>query len=501
MGTCDVSLREATRVLGVPVETLREWIRRGRLQARRAGQVYFLDRAELERLRAHRARLAEWPRLVDVARRLGIHRNQGAALCQAEGLPVEKDFHDDCRISPAAVAFLERRVALEAERRDWVRLNDLARELGLPDNVVSGGVRNHKVEYGHDIVGRVILPPATVRWVREWRQSLHQQRAAAAVIGERRLLSLRATAGRAAEKFATAGSAEHARIAEKMRLRYRHAVRQGLPVFRMHREPFLEEQTAAQLIDAVTAAEACRLTGASRSRLRWWEHRGVLRQVSIPGMGKLLSYSALLDLLASQPMVGGNNSGVDVMPVAMLPPWHEMERRLTPAGSSLGTLLALGGGAADTEIDALQRGSGVISARLAAAVREWLRAVGRGSLPPKPLINDPAHREALGRAPELPSLLAWFCGLPSEHLAGVFRLGLRRRVNDRELDAFCGHLASGQPVRVYDPANAFGPQDFLVDPTAEDLGPVRRVERSVVEVAWMRRGPLQMRHGPAGGRN
>ena len=48
-------------------------------------------------LKKRREGLKGWPRLVDVARHLGIHRNQGEAICRRAGLPVEKDFADEVK--------------------------------------------------------------------------------------------------------------------------------------------------------------------------------------------------------------------------------------------------------------------------------------------------------------------------------------------------------------------------------------------------------------------
>lgn len=122
--------------------------------------------------KAHQDRLLAWPRLEDVARLLGIHRNQGESLCRAGGFAVEKDLTDDCRIPPEAVAYLNRRVEAEAAWRDWMPLIKLAEELAVPRNVLDGGLRKQRLEFTKDHFGQIILPPASVERLRAWRRKL-----------------------------------------------------------------------------------------------------------------------------------------------------------------------------------------------------------------------------------------------------------------------------------------------------------------------------------------
>jgi hypothetical protein len=130
----------------------------------------------------------------------------------------------------------------------------------------------------------------------------------------------------------------------------------------------------------------------------------------------------------------------------------------------------------------------------------WLRAVASGHLPPKPAMDTAEHREALTRAPELPSMLAWFAGIRRELFAHVLHPGIRGLVNPEELSAICGHLTTGGAVRIYDPCRGYRPGEFLLDAAGcGDLGAVRRFDSSSIEVDWMRRGSLKMSHSPAGG--
>ncbi len=493
----EFSVAEAARLLGANPRSIRDWIQCGRFAARREGRRYFLSDAFVRSLKAHEERVRKWPRLVDVSRRFGIHRNHGASLCRVAGFSIEKDLTDDCRIPPEAEAWLAERMKAEAARRDWVPLVALAKQLGVPRNVLDGGIRKHGLAFAKDYTRQVVVPPATVEWLCGWRRKLDGYRSEATEAGDRRLHPIHATAAKAAEKFAKRGDDAHAKKTQALIHRYRYWAKEGMPVARMDRQLFVDEATHDALVDDVSPIEASRLTGIKIGRLKRWAAKGIVQQTKVAPTRRSLSFSSVLAAAAACVKEGRTVHGV---PVQMLLPWPELIGRLCPPGAvSLERMLELSADATPRDIGALVSGAGFVSRAVWRILDDWLRAREAGRLPPKPPMTTQQHRDALTRAPELPFLLGWFSGIRDAHFAAVLRPGLRNQVNGDELTALCGHLTAGTPVRVYEPERAYRTGEFLVDSNGEDLGAVRAAHPSHIEVEWMRRGALKMSHHATNG--
>ena len=492
-----MSISEAAQLLGANPRSLREWIRCGRFSARRKGRRYFLADAFVRSLKAREDRLRTWPRLVDVSRQLGIHRNHGASLCREAGFSIEKDLTDDCRIPPEAGAWLAERMKAETARRDWMPLVRLAKQLGVPRNVLDGGIRKHGLEFARDYTRQVIVPPATVEWLRAWRRKLDGYRSDAMATGGQVLHPLHATASKAAEKFAKRGDESHASKTRALIRRYRYWAREGMAVTRMDRQLFVDEETHKALIDDVSPAEASRLTGIPVGRLKRWAANGIVRLTKVAPTRKSLSFTSVLTVAAA---CVKEDRPVHGVPAQMLLPWPELVCRLRPPRDiPLERLLELAAEATPRDIKALVSGIGFISHSVWKILDGWLRARDAGQLPPKPPMTATHHRDLLTRTRELPCLLGWFSGIRDEHFAAVLRPGLRNQVNGDELTALCGTLSAGTPVRVYEPGHTYRTGEFLVDSNGEDLGTVRAAHPSHIEVDWMRRGALKMSHRAVGG--
>ncbi len=485
------TVSEAARVLRVHPRSLRDWIQKGRLRARFEGGRYVFDEAVISALRARQDRVLAWDRLVDVSRRLGIHRNLGESLCRSAGFAIEKDLTDDYRIPPEAIRHLESCIEANARQQGWTRLSDLANELGLPRNVLDGGIRQQGLELGYDHSGQITLPPASCDALRAWRQKLELANSDEAIVEGRRVYSLCRTAAEAAEKFAIPGSTKHRELTETLIARYRYWIAQGLPTIRLVRQRFFDEATHRALVDDITLLEASRLTGISHGRLKHWAATERIVQTEVSPTRRSFSFGSVLSVIAEE--LG--EKAPPQMGVRSLPSWRELGRRLRlPNGVSLRRWLILAAGASLEELHALESGAGFVSAKLWRMVTGWLRAIEAGRRPPKRAIDSPSHHDELIRAPELATLLSWFSGLDSELFGDILWRGMVNRAQMQEVCLVCDHLIRGGAVRPYEPLQAFNGGELLLDPNGCDLGMVQRRDVNQIRVDWMRRGTLTMRH-------
>lgn len=494
-----LTLSETAEALSVSQKLVQKMLRTGRLKGTKTHK-WSIPAEQVLSLKKRRERLKGWPRLVDVARHLGIHRNQGEAICRRAGLPVEKDFADDCRIPPKAVALLASRVKKFRERADWIRLQDFAAQMGLPSNVIGNGMRMMKLKSGHDLSGQVIFPEETRQKLIEWRASVAERRKSIRVRNDQKLYKLRRTAEESAAFFATPGTPEHATKARALKARYQFWAQRGLPSVRMGRARFFTEEIHHALLDEISVSEASEFAGVSVATIKGWGQMKMLPTLAAAPTRRSYSRAGLVALLRDRYRNSAKLMRRSHVPARLLPPWSALIDELRTSREVLSDCLRLLGSADQEDLDALGRGHGFIQRDVWLILERWRGELAEGRRPTwtvptctaEPLPTEQVTAEAFVQ------VLSFLCAVPPEHFEPVKRVPFKQPFTFRKLGEICRMVSAYERCpRIYGSHSSFQVQDVLLDPWAHDIGTVNRVvDHRMMLVRWFRRGELRMAQCP-----
>ena len=490
-----LTLSEAADRLGVSEKLIRKWIKTGRLQGTKDHR-WAIPEEPILALNERQAEMRHWPRLVDVSRELEIHRNHGESLCRRAGLPIEKDFSDDYRIPPKAVAYLRSRVVEQHERQDWISLRAFARELELPANVLDGGLRKLGLEFAHNLSGQVIFPVETCRKLRDWRAAVAEGKRPVLVDGGERLFKLRRTAEESAAFFAAPGSQDHTAKVRTLTARYRFWIQRGLPSVRMGRTNYFTEEVHRILLDEISLSEAAKFANVARNTIKGWAQRKWLPTLEVAPTRRSYSRSGLITLLRRRFRTEGKLRARTHVPVRLLSPVSELTDELGTNETTLSRILRLVGGATPNDLETLAVGQGSISRGIWLTLEQWRDDLAEGKRPSWSGIQSAPESIAPGLllAENLPEVLTFFSEVPREQLEKLFPRRFAENFTRLEMmDLFrqvCRHQGR---LRVYDPPGNFEVGELLLDRYAHDVGTVSQlVDGATMEVDWVRRGKLRV---------
>lgn len=493
-GQCSMTLCEAARELGVSNGLVRKWLETGRLTGEKVHQ-WAIPVSEVELLRKRRDSMKHWPRLVDVCRDLGIHRNLGESLCRRANMAVEKDFSDDYRVPPSAVKHLRGCVNAQAKRKDWIALQDFANELGLPPNVVDGGMRKLGLQFDHNFSGQVVFPEKTRRELLKWRESIAERRRPVLRHQGEKLFKLRCTAERSATFFASAGTPEHAAKVEALCARYRFWIQRGLPSRRMGRTHYFDQATHELLLDEISTSEASGVAGVAKTTIKDWARKGWLACIEIAPTRRSYSRSGLLALLRKRFREEGKMRRRPVVPVQMLPSLGVLCEELQIRNSEVFChILQLAAGASREDCVSLQQGHGMVARSIWETIEGWRADVAEGRRPScrgSENVAPDAGEESLAA---LPDVLAFLSGVSKDRFESVLGSRFTKSLTPLEVSGICSLISRHHGrLCVYNTSGHFFVGDLLIDPDAVDFGAVREmVNGSAMEVDWVRRGRLRM---------
>ena len=491
-----MTLCEAARTLGVSNGLIRKWLETGRLTGVKVHQ-WSIPASEVALLRKRRDAMKHWPRLVDVCRELTIHRNLGESLCRKADVAVEKDFSDDYRIPPSAVKYLRKCVGEQEKRKDWLLLQDFASELGLPPNVVDGGMRKLGLRFDHNFSGQVIFPEKTREELLKWRGRIADRRRPVLQHNGQQLFKLRCTAEHSATFFASAGTPEHAAKVEALCARYRFWIQRGLRSVRMGRTHYFDLATHQLLLDEISTSEASTLAGVAKTTIKDWARKGWLPCIEIAPTRRSYSRSGLLKLLRKRFREEGKMRKRPVVPVRLLPPLEDLTRELHIENQTVFfhiLQLAAGAGRADCEL--IREGHGMLARSIWETIEGWREDVAAGRRPScsgSPKIAPDADEAAVSA---LPDVLAFLSGVSREKFEAVVGDRFTKSLTPLEVHGICRLISQHQGrLCVYTTMGHFSVGDLLIDPDAHDFGAVMEmVNGSAMEVDWVRRGKLRMVH-------
>jgi hypothetical protein len=409
---------------------------------------------------------------------------------------VEKDFSDDCRIPPQAVALLESRVKELQERADWIRLRDFTAQMGLPPNVIDNGMRKMKLEFDYDLSGQVIFPEETRRKLVEWRASVAGRQSPIRVHHGQKLFSLPHTAEESAAFFAAPGTPEHATKVRALIARYRFWIQRGLPAVRVGGTWFFSEEVHRSLLDEISVSEAARLADVSTSTIKSWATGNRLpTRVAAPSR-RSYSRAGLVDLLRERFRNSGKLMGRGHVPVRLLPPWPILTAELRTDRKVLGCCLRLTGSAQREDLDALGRGHGFIQRKVWLTLERWRSELAEGRRPswsaaPSASGLHPTKEVTTGT---LVQVLSFLYAVPPEQFDPVKKAPFKYPFTIHELGEICRLVSEhGRCPRIYDSRSRFQGGDVLLDPRAHDIGAVvRGVDDVTMLVRWLWRGELRM---------
>ncbi|MGK0186670.1 MAG: hypothetical protein ACI9R3_002453 [Verrucomicrobiales bacterium] len=492
----NVTLCEAARSLGVSNGLVRKWLENGRLNGEKLHQ-WSIPSAEIDVLSQRRDAMKSWPRLVDVCRDLGIHRNLGESLCRRSDIAVEKDFSDDYRIPPEAVTHLKGCVIDQDKRKGWILLQDFANELGLPPNVVDGGMRKLNLEFAHNFSGQVIFPDSTRDELLNWRERIADRRRPVLRHNGEELFKLRCTAERSGTFFAADGTPEHSAKVEALCARYRFWIQRGLQSTRMGRTHYFNQATHDLLLDEISTSEASNLAGVAKTTIKDWARKGWLPCIVIAPTRRSYSRSGLLALLRTRFRDEGKMRKRPVVPVRLLPVVSDLLEELGIENASVFFhILQLAAGASQQDCDVIREGHGMVSRSTWETIENWRQDIAAGRRPHCSGSVEIVAEAEEGAVAALPNVLAFLSGVSKERFESVVGDRFAKSLTPLEVHGIC-QLISHHKGRlcVYNTNGKFGVGDLLIDPDAYDFGAVQEmINGSAMDVDWVRRGRLRMVH-------
>lgn len=491
-----VTLCEAARSLGVSNGLVRKWLETGRLHGEKMHQ-WSIPANEIEILNQRRNAMKDWPRLVDVCRDLGIHRNLGESLCRRSDIAVEKDFSDDYRIPPSAVKYLNDCVSAQEKRKDWILLQDFANELKLPPNVVDGGMRKLGLEFSHNFSGQVIFPEATRLELLNWRERIADRRRPVLQQDGKALFKLRCTAERSATFFAAEGTADHAAKVEALCARYRFWIQRGLPSTRMGRTHYFDQATHDLLLDEISTSEASNLAGVAKTTIKDWARKGWLPCIEIAPTRRSYSRAGLLALLRKRFREEGKMRKRPVVPVRLLPAVNDLSQEL--GMENVGVffhILQLAAGASQQDCEVIREGQGMVSRTTWETIENWRQDIAAGRRPSCSGTAEIVAEADEGAISALPNVLAFLSGVSKDRFESVVGDRFAKSLTPLEVHGICKLISHHEGrLCVYHTAGKFGVGDLLIDPDAYDFGSVQEmINGSAMDVDWVRRGKLRMVH-------
>jgi hypothetical protein len=491
-----ITLCEAARVLGVSNGLVRKWLETGRLNGEKLHQ-WSIPAGEIAALSERRDAMKSWPRLVDVCRELGIHRNLGESLCRRAEIAVEKDFSDDYRIPPSAVEYLKGCVGQQDKRKDWILLQDFAGELDLPPNVVDGGMRKLGLEFAHNFSGQVIFPGKTREELLKWRGRIEDRRRPVMEQDGKQLYKLRCTAECSATFFAAAGTPEHAAKVEALCARYRFWIQRGLRSVRMGRTHYFDQAIHDLLLNEISTSEASNLAGVAKTTIKDWARKGWLPCIEIAPTRRSYSRSGLLALLRKRFREEGKMRRRPVVPVRLLPPLAELTAELKMESDQIFFhILQLAAGASRHDCEVIKEGQGMVSRSTWETIERWREDIAAGRRPSCSGATQLAPDTEEGAYTAFPNVLAFLSGVSKERFDAVVGDRFAKSLTPLEVQGICNLISHHEGrLRVYNTAGQFDVGDLLIDPDAHDFGSVREmINGSAMDVEWVRRGKLRMVH-------